>query len=583
VTGTAVAAPPTTDESVLDSSPARPGRGRFGRGATAVRRPVVACLLLLVVYAGLSVALNDPRGTLGTDTGGKLATLHMMERNGSLDPDLGYWAQRYDPKGILQPLYYTYRVGDKWVNVTTLPMLYAAYPLYLVGGDRGVLLLPMLGAVLCALAARALARRLGGGEGWATFWIVGLATPVAIYALDFWEHTAGLALMLWAAVVLLDVVDRRAGWRGALGAGALFGAAATMRTEALVYLAVATGVAALVIWLRQHALARAVATGMAALVGASVPLALNRVLEQATLGTDLRGARVAGTATGAGTSIGTRVQEALTTTVGVGLSNIRPSTGWIVGGVVVLLVAGGAWALGQTDRRRVVLGAVLLALAFAVYLTRFSQGLGFVPGMLAASPFAAVGLVLAWHRPRYWRPAAVACLALPFAWLSQFAGGAGPQWGGRYVLLSGTLLAIIGCVALRGHLRATIAVLALAAFVTAGGLVWLSVRSHTIADGMETIVARHDEVLISRQTHMLREGGAFYDSRHHWLTATTDAQLEDAVRIARESGAHELALVGAEGQSSPATIGGFVRGGTQLVPFVRPDVKVGVVTYHRSG
>ena len=94
----------------------------------------------------MSFALNDPRGTLGTDTGGKLATLHMMERNGGLDPDIGYWAAGDDPTGVLHPLHYTYRMGDKWVNVTTFPMLYAAYPLYLVGGDRAVLLLPMLGA-----------------------------------------------------------------------------------------------------------------------------------------------------------------------------------------------------------------------------------------------------------------------------------------------------------------------------------------------------------------------------------------------------------------------------------------------------
>jgi len=78
---------------------------------------------------------------------------------------------------------------------------YAAYPLYLVGGDRAVLLLPMLGALVCALAARALARRLGGGDGWAAFWIIGLASPVAIYALDFWEHSIGLALMLWGVVL----------------------------------------------------------------------------------------------------------------------------------------------------------------------------------------------------------------------------------------------------------------------------------------------------------------------------------------------------------------------------------------------
>ena len=73
----------------------------------------------------------------------------------------------------------------------------------------------MLGAVLCAFAARALARRLGGGDGWAAFWIIGLASPVAIYALDFWEHTLGLALMLWGVVLSARRAraPRRLAWR----------------------------------------------------------------------------------------------------------------------------------------------------------------------------------------------------------------------------------------------------------------------------------------------------------------------------------------------------------------------------------
>jgi hypothetical protein len=265
--------------------------------------------------------------------------------------------------------------------------------------------------------------------------------------------------------------------------------------------------------------------------------------------------------------------------VGTGLANVRPSVGWIVGGGVVVLVAGGAWALTSGERLRVLAGAVMLAVAFAVYFVRFSQGLGFVPGVLAASPFAAVGIVWAWRRPRLRGPATVACVALPIAWATQYSGGADPQWGGRYILFTGTVLAVAGCVVLRGHVRALVAVIVLAGFVTMGGLVWLSVRSRTVADGMVTILARHDEVVISRQNHMLREGGAFYDSRRHWLTATTDSQLADAVHVARASGAHEFALIGAEGQAGPASIGGYLRGGTQLVPFIRPDVKLAVVTY----
>lgn len=579
MTGTAVEAPPFEDEKLAAGPAPEPARPAV---ADWLRRPAVAALVLLLAYVAVSFAFNDPRGTLGTDTGGKLATLHMMERNGGLDPDIGYWAQRYDPQGELQPLHYTYRIGDKWVNVTTLPMLVAAYPLYLVGGDRGVLLLPMLGAVVCALGAAALMRRLVGGDGMSAFWIVGLATPVAIYALDFWEHTIGLALMLWAVVVVWDVMERRAGWRGALAAGVLFGAAATMRTEALVYFVVAVGLACLVILWRDRSLLRPVTIGVLALGGLFAVLVGNRLLEQLVIGSDLRGARVAGTAVSSGSAANVRLHEALTTAVGLGFATLSSGKAWVLGGAVVVLIAGGAWLLTTHDRVRVVTGGVLLGVATLVYLGRFGDGLGFVPGLLTAAPFAAVGLFLAWRSPALRWPALVALLALPIAWATQYSGGADPQWGGRYILLSGALFAVVGLAALRGKKQALSAIVVLSALVTVGGITWLSVRSNTVSEGMETILARHDDMLISRQTHFLREGGAFYDVDRKWLTATTPVQLDQAVRVAAESGTAEFAVIDAPGQHQPRRLGAYERGSTQLVPFIRPDVKVAVITYRRS-
>src|SRR5439155_12940315 len=136
----------------------------------ALRRPVVAGLALLAVYVAVSFA-NDTRGYLGTDTGAKVAALRAMERHHGLNPDLGYWAARFDPSGAFHPLVGTSHVGGKWLNVSTVPALYLEYPLFRVGGYRLALLVPMLAAVATAFAGRALARRLGAAEpgAWAAF------------------------------------------------------------------------------------------------------------------------------------------------------------------------------------------------------------------------------------------------------------------------------------------------------------------------------------------------------------------------------------------------------------------------------
>ena len=92
----------------------------------------------------------------------------------------------------------------------------------------------------------------------------------------------------------------------------------------------------------------------------------------------------------------------------------------------------------------------------------------------------------------------MAVAALPMVWAFQYSGGAGPQWGGRYTLLSGALLLVAATVVLEGHRERTGGrrVLA-AALVTGFGLAWLSVRSHWVAHGIEQIVDRHDQAVIS--------------------------------------------------------------------------------------
>jgi hypothetical protein len=226
----------STSAPTIDRAPASSVNGWL-------RRPVVAGLVLLAVYVVLSFAM-DTAGFLGTDTGGKVATVKVMSERGDFDPDVGYWASRWDPEGRVHGLYYTSKIGDRYVNVTSLPMVLAARPLYDAGGYRATLLLPMAGAVAAAFAARSLSRRLRAeDDGWVAFWVVGLASPLVIYALDLWEHTLGVAFMAWAVVALFDAVfDRPTWWRGLL-AGLGFGVAAAMRTEAFVYVLTTTALA----------------------------------------------------------------------------------------------------------------------------------------------------------------------------------------------------------------------------------------------------------------------------------------------------------------------------------------------------
>ena len=118
--------------------------------------------------------------------------------------------------------------------------------------------------------------------------------------------------------------------------------------------------------------------------------------------------------------------------------------------------------------------------------------------------------------------------------------------------------------------------------MTACGVALLSERSHAIADGMETLVARHDQAVISTEGHLLREGGAFYDADRHWLTATTGQDLRRAARIVGDAGDTEVAVVALAGQPLPARLGPFPRRESDRLE-IRPGERLQVVTYRDSG
>ena len=589
-------------------------------------RPLVAAAVLLLVYVGLSF-LNDPHGFLGTDTGGKVATLRAMARHHGLNPDVGYWAARWDPTGRLHPLYYTSKIGSKWINVTTLPALYAAYPLWRLGGYRAALLLPMLGSVAAAWAARTLARRLGASRTSlvpdAAFWLVGLASPLTIYALDFWEHSLGVALMAWAVVILVGIVSSAESGSespgsespgsespgfskrsasdtdvhrfqklvvSGLGAGLLFGLSSTMRTESLVYGGVAVGVVCAVLLWRGwrafrgwwRAALAPVAVGVAASIGLAVPFLLNSALERATIGGTLRSERTAGTAVAVGSVAGSRLQEAALTAVGM-QPDLQMKT-YLTGAALVVLVLVAVLLAREPRPERRRLAVVAGAGAVLLYVLRFATGLGFVPGMLAAAPVGIVGLLALWRGARARIVAVIALGSLPVVWLFQYLGGAAPQWGGRYILASGFLLTVLGVgeLARRPGAAARVLVAGLAVAVTVFGLAWLSERSHAVGSAERALGRRPEPVLVSTVAHLVREGGGYFgvEGDKPWLTAITTEDLQFAAQVVSDAGDHEFGLVSLEDRHPDPDVPGFHPVGRAQIRFLS-GFSLRVTTYRR--
>ncbi|HET7719804.1 MAG TPA: hypothetical protein VFK43_07555, partial [Acidimicrobiales bacterium] len=312
-----------------------------------------------------------------------------------------------------------------------------------------------------------------------------------------------------------------------------------------------------------------------------------QALERATIGSALRADRAAGTVRAATETGGNRAAEAIVTATSLDGSEELPS--YLVGATLLgLLMAFAVRASQGTAAQR---AARMIAVGIgALYLIRATRGLAFVPGLIAATPLAAVGLTLGWRRrgPDDDRTLggsrlllAIALLALPLVWAFQFTGGAGPQWGGRYILPSGLLLLVVGVTCLpliAGWARTTIIVLA--AGVTCFGLAWLSVRSHGVANAAEALARRPEPVLVSRNAHLVREGG-WYAGEKRWLTAQGAADLAEALRVLDEAGVPSFDLVAYVDDPPPGEFPGWMPTSVFTVPYLIGDV-FQVTTYVRT-
>lgn len=539
-----------------------------------VTRPVTAALILMAVYLVLGL-VKEPRAHMVTDTGMRAATIRTMELNGGLAPDVGYWAERWDPEGRAHPLL-AQRTERGWVGVGTLPTLYVERALFHLWGIRGALLVPMLGSVLCALGAWYLARSIAVDSAWAVFWIVGLGSPVALYAIDLWDHAIGLGMMTWGIALLLDCRDpdtKTRWWLRAAGGGLLIGAAMTLRAEVAVFGAVSLVVVGAAL-LAMRRPTRALAVGGLFTLAFLVPIGLNQLLEQRALGKVLRpsGGLERGTPVrNIMDNSDVRLENAFITTLALGSSLTGPEV-VVAGALPALLILAIRKARAKDH-----LAKVAMAGAVVIYMALGLSGFGFVPSLFVTTPVALVGVLAGWRKPNVRPFLAIAVLALPLVWLTSPTDGAAPQWGGRYVLMSGMLLTPVGVAALWSFPRwLRLSLVGLAVAVTMFGMSWLFVRTNRVAGFMEKLEHRPEQVLVSTEGYLWREGGSFYNPQRRWLVARSPGDdVSRASGIIRSSGFETFALVEAGWTYEVVSVPGFCTvGRSDRLDFLGSNVRV---------
>lgn len=482
---------------------------------------------------------GDSRIYSGSDAGGRAASVQSAAENGDCDHDLGYWASEWDPTGRVHPLVNSRAVEDRFVQPTTLPYVCAAAPLASSFGLAGALAVSIVGVLLAAVGAWMIDRS-AGGSGVLAFVLVGVTGPVAFYGTDTWEHAPAVgASMLGTAYILT-----RSSWStGALG-GLLWGLAVSMRTETAI-VAVALGFAVLVVpETRRMIVERRFRVLLAASIGGAV-LVLDRWFQQTLIGSDVRSERASTQVGRAFGGMADRVRDAVVTTIGLFPTDVDRRA-LAIGAIFVAVIFLLGVSLGS-DAIRPALTRSFAVVVLAILAFRIRDP-SFVPGLFASAPIAILGLLAVGRgRPPLLRAISLgAVVALPAIWAVQWTGNLAPQWGGRYSLLSGALLAVCGTAVVRPHLSTFVGRTVVLVTVAIGvlGLVWHVERTvlfGRVAD--EVLDVDCDDVLISASPYLLREAGSYPDVRRGIrsdgcrLLSAQAGELDFALEVAARSGA----------------------------------------------
>ncbi|HEX8219898.1 MAG TPA: hypothetical protein VF914_11905 [Chloroflexia bacterium] len=240
------------------------------------RRAILSLVLIAALYLA-ALASMPPEGLTQHDAGAKyLQVRNLRLASPSLDWSINYPARPLDPELRFVP----FRDRQHYIDGDRI---YLQWPIFLglltripwkVLGFWGLYVVPLLAGLGTLWAAYLLALKLGIGPrlAWAAVPLLGLATPLSIYSLLFFEHTLAallVSLSLLSGVVALasERPASRALWLNA----ALLSVAIYFRSE-LYVLALAMGLAYAYMGWRDGAWRRALVRWGAAFAVSLVPL-----------------------------------------------------------------------------------------------------------------------------------------------------------------------------------------------------------------------------------------------------------------------------------------------------------------------
>lgn len=212
---------------------ARPSAENISRPRADLRLVcVLAACLAAQLVAGLVLARTH--GFWSPDSAVRYLQVEGLLASGYRDLSVPYPAEALDPGGRYFPLggWFHFQRGGRFYLSYPPYFSMLSGPLFRLLGFGGLLVIPALSVLATVWISYGVVRSRVPHLAWPSAAVLGLATPLLVYGVVFWDHSLAVLLATGALALLGGDVEEASGgtWR-LVGAGALIGLGMWFRNE----------------------------------------------------------------------------------------------------------------------------------------------------------------------------------------------------------------------------------------------------------------------------------------------------------------------------------------------------------------